>query len=559
MIFIYFSNSKTSFSNLSRLFADVTNSKSGYSCDRLSGMCIVSKSNAEYLSENDCLKKCPDSRLKWYCNKTLGQCVRDSRGNYASKDACWKNCYKTLQYYCDMVYGICRPKGNNDSPKYGDNWTGINGVYSMDLEECSQKCRPISNSYTFYPNTKKCLWIDPRQPWSKDNYSKLVKEQWASKNDTTADDLVSATKDLLPAAYFFAKAKDAISGWADYLFYLKTNIPDETMKEKVITWVEIEKQISEQFSSDTSGNSEKNLSWTKCASKAGISDPSTTKIKYSCQNKAAWANLEVSDYGFWTGYFGNIVYADGTSFKLNGPKECYASPTGEYESYGSCFDACYQSPFETYQNYSGWTCNYAQGVCSLTKTNAEFQATTLEDSFAICKNNCAPALDADIIADYKCRTGADKAEEKTKEEEDWKQASNHACLIERLTPFYGSCASAQDCKIHNNWMCISKASDTSTLTKTTFIPISQDVCSKNKWAWLGEIKETCTCKAGQCVVEKGYNSQIKTTAICGDGTCDTIEKYKYLHSGSWVNENSSNTSTVGSVNNKLYCSNDCNN
>jgi hypothetical protein len=169
-------------------------------------------------------------------------------------------------------------------------------------------------------------------------------------------------------------------------------------------------------------------------------------------------------------------------------------------------------------------------------------------------------LDYDIVSDYKCRTGAGKIEDKAKEEEAWKLATNHACLIERLvSPLPSSCNSSLDCTTRNNWMCLSKKSNTSALSNTVFTPITQDICNKNKWTWLGEIKETCVCKAGQCVVEKGYNAEIKTTAICGDGTCDTIEKYKYLHAGSWVNDTASSASTMGSTNNSLYCPNDCNN
>ncbi|HRZ29441.1 MAG TPA: hypothetical protein P5052_01515 [Candidatus Paceibacterota bacterium] len=58
-----------SFSNKNNIFlndlsADINNSPIGYACDRYSGLCIVDKTNAEYTSEKDCLKVCPDLRFK---------------------------------------------------------------------------------------------------------------------------------------------------------------------------------------------------------------------------------------------------------------------------------------------------------------------------------------------------------------------------------------------------------------------------------------------------------------------------------------------------------------
>lgn len=532
-----FLNKNNSF--LEKLYADVTNSNNGYTCDRYSGICYIDKNTSEYSNENDCLNQCPDLRFKWYCNKNLGQCVRDVRGNYTTQDACWKNCYKTLQYYCDMVYGFCQPKGAADTPKRGDMWTGVNGVYSMDIEECSQKCRPITNSYTFYPTTKKCLWTSPHKEWNKENYSKFIKERWASNNDTTVDEMKSATKDLLPLSFFIAQAikdkKDTTYIWANYIVYLKTNIPNKALQEKVIDWANIEKQIDEQFTLDNTGTSEKYLSWTECASQAGIKDPSTAKIKYSCQDNI-FLDVPTGDhYGAWTSYFGNLVYVDGATLTFS-PKQCYPSPTGTFESYESCFEACYQSPLEKYQNYSGWNCNYTKGVCSLTKINAEFQATTLEDSFEICKYNCSPTLDHDIISDYQCRF-----ENQNKNTQTIINPEEHACF-NRLSEKRDTCYSNSNCTIQNHVCANNHTSDPAVGW------IEESTCKNNGWYWLGsyryeQYKQLCVCQSGKCVATEPV-----VKASCGNNVCEEWEKYKYIHGNG----------SISTIVSRYYCPTDCN-
>ncbi len=411
-----------SFSNKNNIFlndlsADINNSPIGYACDRYSGLCIVDKTNAEYTSEKDCLKVCPDLRFKWYCNSAAGQCVRDSRGTYNSNDACWKDCYKKVLYSCNLLYGVCEPQINHKlilgRYQNGDSNTGINGIYNMTIEECSQKCRPISDTYTFKADSKECLWADPKQKWNKAAYTKHVKEGWMSSNNISEEQMnnieqikVNIPSNLLiidPQNGMFKINTEAINQ------YLKQKAYKEDLINKVIDWAQIEKGIAEQYAVNENDKNEYYLSWIKCGSKAGISDPTNTKIRYSCQKKTSTDYDLFPNYGSWNGYWSGylaglnfIVYVNDKPVVIE-PKECYASPTGEFENYSNCFEACYQSPLETYQNYSGWNCNYKEGRCVLTKTNAEFQATTLEDSFEICKQNCAPWLDSEIIEDYQCR------------------------------------------------------------------------------------------------------------------------------------------------------------
>jgi hypothetical protein len=57
-----FLNKNNSF--LEKLYADVTNSNNGYTCDRYSGICYIDKYTSEYNTENDCLNQCPDLRFK---------------------------------------------------------------------------------------------------------------------------------------------------------------------------------------------------------------------------------------------------------------------------------------------------------------------------------------------------------------------------------------------------------------------------------------------------------------------------------------------------------------
>lgn len=266
VILICFQNSNpVSFLN-DNLFANLTNNKKGYTCDRYAGICEVDETSPEYLDEKQCQAQCSKLRYQWYCNETIGQCTRDFRGKYNNYDSCWSNCYDKVTYYCDATDGTC---------KAGMLWGGttptllLQNAY-MTIDECGQKCKPIKNVYIYNSGTRKCAW------------------------DNTG----------------------AYSGY---------------------------------------------ISWDDCTNKSG----SNGSIKFTQSNG-----------------------------------KCVPTPTGEFDTLRKCTQAL---PNE-YAGYTGFNCNYSEGKCYLSTGSAEFKATTMEDAYEICKYNCMPNTDKEIIEDYKYRT-----------------------------------------------------------------------------------------------------------------------------------------------------------
>lgn len=289
MVVIIGSNKQRIWSN--NLLADVLNFKTGYTCDRYSGLCIVDKYAAEYSSEKDCLNICPDLRFKWYCNKTIGQCTHDFRGIYNNLDTCQVNCF-------------------------GSQSTGL----------------------------------------------------------------------------------------------------------------------------------------------------------------------------------------------------------------------------DQYKDYSGYTCNYSKGECILTKTNAEFQATTLEDSHYNCIYNCAPELDQIIKNDYAYRNGG-----KMDSFSLLANPKEHACF-NHLNEKGDTCYSDRNCTIRNNICANNHTND----------PVSgwieESTCKNNGWYWLGSYKDylykqLCICRGGKCTA-----TQPNIIAYCGNHTCEEWEKYKYIHGNG----------SISTKTNRYYCPSDCN-
>lgn len=126
----------------------------------------------------------------------------------------------------------------------------------------------------------------------------------------------------------------------------------------------------------------------------------------------------------------------------NQPMVCVPSPTGEYENYKDCFETL-QNGFDSFKNYSGYNCDYQQGKCILIKTNAEFQATTLEDAMYNCKYNCNPELDKIVKNDYAYRIS------KLKGETILSNPKEHACF-NRLNEKGDMCYSNGNCTIQNH-------------------------------------------------------------------------------------------------------------
>lgn len=459
LFLIYFrNNSNFIFQNNSKLLADVTPNKVGYTCDRFSGLCEIDTIAAEYTSETSCQKSCSVSRYKWYCNKTLGQCNRDFRGTYNNLETCWKNCYAQVSYYCDIRDGLCKSGiiyGAEDRISYLQFAT-------MTLDECSQKCRPVTRAYLYDSNTQKCTWANPEN---------------GSKNLIDWNECISKTK----------------------------------------TDNQIRYSLQPAYANDQSS--------------------------YAVENKLSQV------IGFNPYKLGKIIYIDNTSYS-NKAYACFPTPTGEYTSYSSCLQNL-NNGFDQYKDYSGFNCDYEKGQCILVKNNAEFQAPTLEDAQQNCFDNCNPVLDSII----QCNSSATS----NNSEKIIEDPKLHACYIKQLTPIPSTniCYNNSDCKVFNNWICAHK--DTANLSKLVFSAITSDTCKKNEWKWIGKVEQSCICRAGSCQVNSNPLPGVNQDPRCKDGTCDELEKYKYLHSGDYKDPNgSSNYSSPSFVENQLYCPSDCN-
>jgi len=60
------------------------------------------------------------------------------------------------------------------------------------------------------------------------------------------------------------------------------------------------------------------------------------------------------------------------------------------------------------------------------------------------------------------------------------------------------------------------------------------------------------------VVDQGYDANLRKNVVCKDNICDMLEKYRYLHSGYYSEQISvTKLPTVSSVDNPLYCPEDC--
>jgi hypothetical protein len=414
---------------------------------------------AEHTNKTSCQEECSKSRYKWYCNKTLGQCTRDFRGTYNNLETCWKNCYDQVSYYCDIRDGLC---------KAGTIYGSGNMVYlqftSMTLEECSQKCRPVTRAYLYNENNNKCSWANPE-----------------------------------------AKDKRLIN-WNECI--------DLTQAENKIRY-------SKQRAF---GNQQSN---------------------FTVENKLQQL------LGFNPYSLGKNIYVDNTSYQ-NNAYACFPTPTGEYSSFQSCFQTL-GNGYDQYRSYSGYTCDYKNGNCVLTQNNAEFQSTTLEDAHDNCVNNCGPFLDEIIKYDYSCRFKSSTSSTTTPDD-----PKLHACYIAPLTAatLHQICYNHSQCKVFNNWLCAHE--DTKNISKVVFTPINQTTCKNNQWDWIGRADQKCLCERNVCVVVTTPPSGINQDPRCNDGICDKLEKYRYLHDGTFEDPTEkSNYSSPGISENRLYCPSDC--
>jgi len=274
------------------------------------------------------------------------------------------------------------------------------------------------------------------------------------------------------------------------------------------------------------------VSWNQCP------NANITKVKYTKKvltgSLSGGLNMNSSDITNLLGFnpfdLGNTIVTENTSYK-NEPQVCVPSPTGVFENYSDCFNTLHNG-FDSFKNYSGYTCNYQKGECVLTRTNAEFQATTLEDALKNCSNNCNPELDEIIKKDFDSRNSQSSTIIQNPKE--------HACF-NHLYSKQDSCYSNGNCTIQNNICANNHASDPSTGW------IDESACKNNGWYWLGSYKyelykQLCICQSGKCVA-----TEPNINVYCGDNVCNEWEKYKYIHGNG----------SISTIVSRYYCASDC--
>ncbi len=437
------------------------------------------------------------NKIGYTCDRFSGICEVDTiSAEYTNKNSCQQAC-SNLRYkwYCNTTLGQCT--------------RDFRGTYN-NLETCWKNCYD-----------KVSYYCDIRDGLCKAGniYGNQVKEKLAY--------IQTANMNIQECS---SKCRPATKAY----LYNENN--------KKCTWANPETKHKDL------------ISWNECV---GLSKSDNT-IKYSKQ--PAYANTE-SPFaienkleqllGFNPYSLGKIIHLKNLSYN-NNAYFCAPTPTGEYSSFESCFQSL-NNGYHQYQNYSGYNCDYPNGQCILVTDNAEFQSTTLEDAHNNCINNCNPFLDNIIQYDYNCRFP-----QKSSETIIDQNPKLHACYISNLTtiPSGKICCNNDDCKIFNNWICTHKNADN--ISTLVFNAIDLQTCVKNKWDWLGKIEQKCICQKGNCAVSNQPLPGINIDPRCGDNTCDTLERYIYLHSGSYKNSNNeSSYQSPSMVKNRFYCPSDC--